>query len=280
MTTTLDVVLNYRVNQVASLGSDIFLLRDDSHGTRFLWLFPQNRALQITGMEKLVFMVPCYSMHCLYLCLQSKLNMELTIWKLIKEETGTFTATRWLNEASIPGYKSSIYGYYRMSIASNGDVLFYWSRPNSKLSMMVVFNSNGVAIRQLSESVEVGVTVLERLLKPNGHIIHVYDRIVKSTDEVAELNKDYEIDKHFKFSNKISKCLLDKYERIIAFNNLGGVQCLDSEFNVLDHCIPNSYIGKLIRLCAACYDSDRHEIFCRSVRDYEHVRLYAFKLTD
>ena len=166
---TTDEILDYHVEEVGPLGDELFMLRERYDGSAFLMIYPHDRPIPLTpeipSMEKRRHIATCNKMQCLYLTTVNYQTQKFSIWKITKDNDGTFLSSLWIQK------DEETYMHRPLNVSVDGNVLLSWYSSDIDHRIAMIYNSSGILIRQVMEPFDPFTD--RRLQKSDGRIVFI-----------------------------------------------------------------------------------------------------------
>ncbi len=241
-------------------------------GGQYLTRYPSGQLITFPGLEieENLSVEPCTIMNCFYLGTEHVITRNVTVWRVCKDIEDKFTIVKWCILGSV--------GVCKASAGNDGCLLIYWRNIRLWEYVIRLFNANGMMTNSSTESIDEGDWFFaQRMMMGNGHILNLYEQIINET-KLRECSVNGDFIREYRFDSLVTTCIIDRHDRVIAFNLHGGMECIDSEWNVLESSLPKMHTLNLIRLRSVHYDHSTHQIFCLVDVGAEDVNLIIFKV--
>jgi len=190
----------------------MLMVIEGRRGGQYLTRYPSGQLVTFPGMEieENIFVVPCSSLDCFYLGTEHVVSRNVSVWKVYKGIDDKFTIVKWCILGSV--------GICKASAGNEGCLLTYWKNIRTWEHVVKLFDSNGWLTHSWVEPIDDGDWFLvQRLMLLNGHMLNLYEQLIIGS-KLRECNIDGELIREYRFDSLVTKCIVDRHDRVIAFN--------------------------------------------------------------
>jgi len=263
-----DEILDYPIVEVESLGDDLFMLRERYDGSSFILVYPNDRPISLTpeipSTEDRHHIATCNKMQCLYLSTVNYQTQKLSIGKITKN---AFVSSPWIQKDQ----KAVTLRHLNVSFA--GNVLLSWYSSDIGRCIVSIYNSSALQIQEIAEPFDIPYIEIpyidRRLQKTDGRIVYL------GAESRTEVKTGLEIDgsggvlQKFNCRHRLEQYALDKFDRLIVWENNGHVNFLDSYLNELRSSVGQPFELSPYYMHYIHYDDVRHKLSCLTRYDAE-----------